>query len=120
MWLPGIAARPSPRSRAEGRAILGRNAGHRGCCQPLMLIVARQQPPAAQTVARAENAGGVAARQLAAVEHGFKDIAGPGRQRVDARLLFRPQENARAETVGLGEPFHETDLVETGFEEEFR
>ena len=50
---------------------------------------------------------GVAARQLASIEHGLKDCARFRWQEVEANLFFRPKQDARAQRVGLHEPFHD-------------
>ncbi len=62
--------------------------------------------------------GGVAARQFAAIEHGFEDGAGFWRQLVEPDFFFRPQQDARAQLVGLHQAFHEDDLIDAGRQEE--
>ena len=54
--------------------------------------------------AGADDAGGVAARQFAAVEHGFEYGAGFWRQPVEADFLFGPEQDARAQLVGCISP----------------
>lgn len=48
-------------------------------------------------VSRANDASGVAARQLAAIEHGLEHCARFRRQAVEADLFFRPKQDAHAQ-----------------------
>src|ERR1700722_16026332 len=62
----------------------------------------------------------LAARKLAAIEDGFEHGSRPGRQRLQARFLFGPDENPGTQAIGLHERFHEGDLIDACLQEEPR
>ena len=68
----------------------------------------------------ANDGRGVAARQFSAVKYRFKDAAGFEGQTPEPDLLFGPQQNARAQAIGLNQAFHEVHLVDADREEELR
>jgi hypothetical protein len=72
------------------------------------------------TLAGTNDGVGVAARQFSTVKYRFKDTAGLEGQSPEPDLLFRPQQNAGAQAIGLNPAFHEVHLVNADREEELR
>ena len=68
--------------------------------------------------AGADDGGSMTARKFAAIEQGLEHGAGPRRQLVAPDFLFGPEQDARAQLVGLHQPFHERDLIHADGEEE--
>src|SRR6185437_15283798 len=66
----------------------------------------------------AENASNIAARQFTAIKHRLDDCPGLGRQLVETDFFFGPQQNARAQHVGLNQFSHEFYLIKADFKEE--
>jgi hypothetical protein len=62
----------------------------------------------------------VTARQLAAIEQCFNKIAGSWGKLVQPCFFLGPKQDARAKPFRLHQPFHEGDLINTGFEKEAR
>jgi hypothetical protein len=71
-------------------------------------------------VAGINDIGCVAARQLAAIEHGFENTSGFRRKMAQSDLFLGPYENAGAQAIRLNELFHEPHLVYAHFQEESR
>src|SRR5439155_6574573 len=67
-----------------------------------------------------EYAGDVPTWQLAAIEECFEYIAGLRRHRVEMRFLFGPEQDARAQTIGLHQLLHEAHLVQAGLTKKSR
>ena len=80
----------------------------------------RGDKAAAAAFAGSENRRRFRARDFAAIEHGFEQGAGFGRQLAHADFLFRPQQDACAQLIRLHQVFHEGDLIDAGGEEEAR
>jgi hypothetical protein len=71
-------------------------------------------------VAGADYLGCVAARQLAAIEHDFKNTSRFRRKMTEAGLFLSPQNYAGAQAIRLNEFFHESHLVDAKFQKKSR
>jgi hypothetical protein len=80
----------------------------------------RSQNPASLPVPRASNRVHLATRQLATMENRLENPRRLCGKLARPDFLFSPDQDARAQAVGLDEALHEVDLVDTDREEEAR
>src|SRR6056297_2553235 len=73
-----------------------------------------------RALARADALGHIAARQRAAIKHGFQEQTGFPMEVAQADLFFGSELNARVQPGWLNESLHEAHLVQAGLQKEFR
>jgi len=69
-------------------------------------------------VAGADDGRDVAAREFATIDRRFEGVGRFGGKSVEANFFFRPHQDARTQSIGLHQTFHERDLVDADREEE--
>jgi hypothetical protein len=125
-----------PLSRAWLRGFVGKQARHPACREDSGESKAQRSAGALRyqhaalgqgsnntsrlAILEPKKARDVAARQLAAIEDGFKDAARLLSQRPNPDFLLGPQKNAGTKTIRLHKGFHEAHLVKAGFKVEAR